>query len=258
MLVLIVVAAAVAFSLFVASYESQLTNEEKAAHNRTLESLHLLRISVTYPGGFPVDITFVGADVNYMNITGYEIDGAPVQGWQFYPAGVPAPPWMTTTGCLTSNTTLLYKEGCEMVAPFQTVKVVLDPDNSSLAQLNSTTTPIQLSVFTTLANEFSYSFIPPVAIASIFFVESGSGSIPVFDGTNSYQPNEPDNATLVAFAWSVAYASNGTPPQHGATGSGAEFEDGPLVNLTGKYNVTLAVQNTDGLTDVVTIPYDQP
>lgn len=195
-LVAIVVAAAAAFSLFVATYQSQLQNEEKATHDRNLEMVHFLNISVG-AGGFPVYATFESGDVNYMNLTGYELNNFAVQSWGFYPRGGSVPSWMTDQAC-PNDTSIVTQEACQMIAPSQTVTAVLIPSYPVISS------PIGLGLFTALANEFRFTFLAPVAIATVDIVQSGGGpSTPVFDSTGSYQPTEPDNASLVAYSWTI-------------------------------------------------------
>jgi len=192
-----------------------------------------------------VNLTFVSADVNYMNITGYELSGFAVQAWMFYPqGGGPTPAWMNTTGC--SNATSVKNEACDMVAPFQTVSAVLIP-------AKAVASPIQLGIFTSRANEFLFNFIAPVAIASVYFVQTGAGNTtPVFDGSTSYQPSEADNATIVSYDWRITLKSSGALA---ANGSGAELEVGSLPPAT--YTVKLTVYNSDGLNGTTSIPYYQ-
>jgi YVTN family beta-propeller protein len=192
MLVLIVVAAAVAFSLFVASYQSQLTREEAATHARELESVRMINITVS-PNGFNVYVTFVSADIQYMNITNYYLNGQSVQSWLYYPQGATPPPWMVPgKGC-----TFPANESCGLVSPLQQISV-------NLTAAGSVGTPIRLSLFTARSNEFSYTFVPPTAIAKVYFVQIGAGeTVPVFDGSASFQPSEPDNATITSYDWTV-------------------------------------------------------
>ncbi|HYB77929.1 MAG TPA: archaellin/type IV pilin N-terminal domain-containing protein, partial [Thermoplasmata archaeon] len=80
MLVLIVVAAATAFSFFVASYEQTLLAQENANHQRALESLHVLSVQAL-PGKngsakmSGLNITLASGDVNPMQISDILVNG---------------------------------------------------------------------------------------------------------------------------------------------------------------------------------------
>jgi flagellin-like protein len=262
MLVVIVVAAATGFSFFVASYQKQLQGEETQQHLRHLETgrvtgIQLATLATCAPksplvptlGGAPcVNVTFVSGDVNPMNITDYEINGIPVPTWLFFPENqVPwVSAWMVSHGC-PSGVNDSTNQSCQLVAPYQQVSIAF-----ILPYLTAPPAPpIKLLLFTALADEFQFDFVAPVAIASTFFVETGSGAtVPVFDGLGSFQPSEADNASLVGFAWYVnnstlAYSTSSYLP---------EFECSSLVPGDA-YAVTLVVTNTDGLTSRTSFTY---
>lgn len=226
MLVLIVVAAAVAFSLFVAAYEKQVLSVEAQTHARDLESARVTAISVcsytTCPRLYTtthlplvvitareyiVNVSFVSADVNSMSFVDYAINGFPVDGWLFYPANS-VPVWMKNpsldpsnwSACQAATSMGTYSVGpnasCSDVVPYGQVNV-------SLVMEDAITAPIHLSVYTGLADVLSYLFFPPVAIVKTTVLPVGSTSIPLFDGSASYEPPGGDNASIASYAWAI-------------------------------------------------------
>jgi flagellin-like protein len=254
MLVLIVVAAAVAFSLFVASYEKQVLAEENATHLQKLEAVRIVDITPT-TGWTELSLTIASGDVNYMNLTDYDLNGQPISYWTLpytLPFTINGTPTVITLSCEFPG-----NQSCDMVAPFGQVTVMLVPQVPLTPSAD-----IKLNVFTALANDFTFTFIPPTAIAKVSYVQTGPGvTTPVFDGSGSFQTAEADNASLVSWDWTLT-ATNGTVV---GIYSGEEVEVGYLTSglntsiLEGTpFHVTLTVTNSDGLLDSVTIPYQEP
>lgn len=187
MLVLIVVAAAVAFSFFVASYESQLTNEERAAHDRQLESVRVVSISET-GGGVYLTLHLASGDVNWMNLTGYAVNGAEVPLWTYQPSG----------GGLESCSWPSNVSTCTELAPLSDAVV-----NLSGFGILTLSEVVHLDVFTKLSNEFGFLFLPPVAIEKASIIPIGNQSEPLFDGSPSYVPVGGDNASIASYVWTM-------------------------------------------------------
>lgn len=185
-LVAIVVAAAAAFSLFVATYQSQLQKEEAATHDRNLEAVRILR--VTSPTAFGVDVLLASSDVNPMNLTDYSLNGIDVASWNFTIAG---------SRVSAQNCQWPASSSCDSLPPLEQAYV-------NLTSAGMISYPLTLGVLTARSNDFSYAFVPPVAIAKVYFVQTGAGNTtPVFDGSASFQSPEPDNASLVGFNWTI-------------------------------------------------------
>jgi hypothetical protein len=272
MLVLIVVAAAVAFSLFVASYQSQVQKEQQAAHNRALEGLHIVSVTPGPPlpnGTFNrVVVRFVSADVNPMNLTSLLLDDAQVLTWLVSFNGG------NTTGCTVPLAPAQFVN-CTIVPPLASVTLTLAPVGPTF----SFSSDIRIEFVTQLSNAFRYTFVPPVAIATYRWIPSGNTSFLLFDGTNSLQPSGGDNATLVNYRWagvghvhfSIHYGSNNTTVVYDnssyVNGSGPLFEPSQtsnnaswvgnhgILDLWFSYNMTLTLTNSDGLVNSVEIQF---
>ena len=239
MLVLIVVAAAVAFSLFVASYQTQVQNEQRASHDRSLEAIHIISITTIANGSSSV-IHLVSGDVNWMNLTGYVVNGIEVTQWDFQAAGGAA------VSCSWPST----QANCTELAPLSAATLTLI---YNLSQTLSPSKAIRLSVFTKLANQFNFEFFPPVAIIKVSELPDGSSKFdPLFDGSASYEPMGGDNATIIEWNWTI----HGGLPVTTYTYYGPEVEVDPLnSSVIGTYNVSLQVTNSDGLTSSALVTY---
>jgi flagellin-like protein len=178
MLVVIVVAAATAFSFFVSAYERQVLSEESQQHDRTLEvgkvagiqqctasncsqlyctnntdlqhNLSLLGCAngvqhlpdLVLEGREAVlNVSFVSGDVNSMFFTQYLLNGQASEGWLFYPHGA-TPRWMSDLTETAANWT-----ACQ---PTQNI-------SGSIVSVNSTCSEIppygqvNISIFTSTA-----------------------------------------------------------------------------------------------------------
>lgn len=287
MLVVIVVAAATAFSFFVAAYQKQVQAQETLTHDRALEDVKVLGVEEvtcstagTFPNLSPEDACETGApggsfwsvtvlisslDVNNIGIAGLALDGHPilnytvttgartptspcyngsVTGW--FPGIVPCSAWVLPPNSmvsinLTLDTTFVPGESSTAWVPaFGLPFYSLSPSSD-----------ITFEVITELTNVFTETFSPPDAIASVFFVSNGSGSVPVFDGLSSYQPAGAVNASILWYNWTIANSAGVALTQ-----TGAEFECSDLA--AGSYDVTLTVTNTEGLTGTSSFEYVQP
>ena len=277
MLVVIVVAAATAFSFFVAAYQKQLQAEETLSHDRALEEVKVLGISevrcaarnvTCASSGAPTDsfatLTFLVAslDVNRISIAGLFLNGTGVSNYTAaFPNGTRIDPCYNSSAHVNGSLTSGLVPCSPISLPsYSSVKLEFNLDQASVGafvfggsdDLFVPTSDITLQVLTGLANDFTDTFAPPSAVASVFFVSNGSASVPVFDGLNSYQPAGSDNATVLWYNWSLV----GVP--HGPlTYSGPEFEAHGL-NSTHSYTVYLNVTNSDGLSGSTNLSYTQP
>jgi flagellin-like protein len=276
MLVVIVVAAATAFSFFVAAYQKQLQAEETANHNRALEDVKIISVSEVPCSGVTcndthasnesfAELSFLVAslDVNSIGITGLLLNGRGVVNYTAtFANGTSIDPCYDKSAHIPGNLTSGLVSCLPLsVPPYSSVRLVfnLDKNGSGAFAFGGTydlilpTTDVTLQVLTQLTNVFTETFAPPDAIISVFFVSSGSSSIPVFDGLNSYQPVSANNVSIVWYNWTIW--SSPPSPLPLVSFSGPEFEHDLA---PGNYTVTLNVTNTDGLTGATTLSYTQP
>ncbi len=259
MLVVIVVAAATAFSFFVASYEKTLLAQENANHTRSLEAVDMLAVhsspqSLGSPEFGSLSFTFVSADVNSMQIIDILVDGNALLSYNLTNLSSGK---TTEIGILTGENSSSF-----VLPPLEQVIVRLDlginnttskPDNLfsflSPSDVPSATSYLEIEIQTQLGNDFKFVYVPPTPIADLTFVQSVNpsgviGEIPVLDGTHAFQQG--GNATIVAWDWVVTNESNHTT----WTGAGAQFE---LTNVTSfvdstyDYSAILTVFNSLGL-----------
>ena len=255
MLVLIVVSAAVAFSLFIAAYEKQLTSEQSFSQQRSLEALRVLSVVPTLNasngGANWTSLTFLLASeyVNPSVITSMSLDGTPLAEYTASP--VSSGGSIVTTVAFNQTLSLPPRAQESITVTFTHYGRV--PFFSFFAPGYSlpSSSYIKLDVFTGYQNDFSRVFVPPTAIAIVSSLVSLNGgvprSVPILDGSNSFQPV---NGTLVRWAWSVAnVTTNITGGPFPAVGEKSAFPSG-LGALNGpglKFNITLVVTNSDGL-----------
>ncbi|MGP8077100.1 MAG: hypothetical protein ACLP78_00250 [Thermoplasmata archaeon] len=260
MLVLIVVAAAIGFSLFLASEQQRLQSEEAAKQLKNLEGLRVVSITenlFNFSVGYYVSIDFASLDINKMSISGITINDGAVEAFSVLgPRGLGSLQcFLLSTGnpgCLSFVVPALSQ--VEIGIPYTAVEA---PGNSFTLSDSETA---QVSFFTTLGNEFTEVFIPPVAEPSLAYV----GNSPILDGTNSYEPPSTTtvvNATIVEWNWSVHRIVNSKPmigdPVNGIYyGQEAELPSPFTVGAT--YNITLIVTNSFGLAGTATEVYTAP
>lgn len=248
MLVLIVVAAATAFSFFVASYESQLLAQETANHDRSLEAVNMLAVHTkpVKPGSTilgNLSLTFASADVNTMQIDDILIDGNVVvsYGLTYLSNGT-----NTEIGILAGEGNASF-----LLFSLHEVTVTFDLNNTtslfsflSSDEIPSASSYLVVEIQTVLGNDFRFTYVPPTPLADLTFVQSIVGGviteIPVLDGTHSFQQGT--NSTIVAWQWLV---TNETTSRMWLA-SGAQFE---LTNLSASdsYAAVLTVYNSIGL-----------
>jgi flagellin-like protein len=252
MLVLIVVAAVTAFSFFVASYQQQLQSQENATHQRNLEAMRVLSVQTApVSGGNPtfanMSFTIGSGDVNAMQLTDLVVNGNVVVSYNAT--------WLENNTQVQvgiepgdASTSLEIPALGQVVITLQ-----LDPTAPMLSFLSGTDIPtshsyLTLYLQTQRGSGFTFTYVPPPALADVSFVQSLVGGnlveIPVLDGTHSLQ--EGGNATIVAWTWAVTNESALPAPTEWSE-SGAEVELGNLTDPSDRYAATLTVQNSLGL-----------
>jgi len=272
MLVVIVVAAAVAFSIFVASYQAQVQAEQAAAHNRALEDIRILSVSTVLnahsvpPNSNYSSLTFVAGslDVNTMTINELLINGQFINYYTVTPLG-------------SQSTTQI----CELCAAGQIPGSVFEFNLTSLEQVtivvdltlwnlayqphggfiqpyslasSGPTDYISISIYTTLGNDFTRVFDAPTALAlteqSVIYSAGVVVPVVVFDGSQSIVPA---NDTIVSWSWLIAGPSN-----FALTLSGEKALE-PMSDFTSgtNYTVTLTVLDAEDLAGTATITYEQ-
>jgi flagellin-like protein len=289
MLVVIVVAAATAFSFFVASYQKQVQAEETLNHDRALESLKIIGLSEMPCDIKPkecgtgsscgicfanVSFTLASLDVNSMGLTNIFLNHLPVVNFTATVRGSVESPCFNEIE--VSNMTHGLSPCQPLVVPgYSTVVIKFDLggclngpcNNNGYWALGPGEGPadfapsahFNLQAVTQLGNQFSETLSPPVAIISVFYVSGGNSSIPVFDGLNSYQPKGADNSSIDFYNWTIENLSGSTPPDsncgNDGVGFGGEFE---CADLSGSYTVSLTITNSDGLTGTASISFKMP
>ncbi len=279
MLVVIVVAAATAFSFFVAAYQKQLQSQEALQHDKSLEKLRVLSLEPTVAstgGDTPPDIRsliveIASLDVNTITVSGIVLSGNALIEYNVTNAAGTA---LAKSECLNGNPYGAMNASCDIaLAPESQVFLQFDlnPKDAPTTAANhsyysflpatvvATLTQqsvLDFEILTSLGNEFTQAFVPPVAIAGITFVDSQ----PILDGSNSYQPAEGGvgNVSIVLWNWVVSSSTgcgSGTSDDCGDF-SGQEYE--LPVPFTGgsSYEIALTVVNTESLDSGATISYE--
>lgn len=226
MLVVIVVAAATAFSFFVAAYQKQLQSEETLNHDRSLEALKVIGISeeACSPSSClspcavcfaDLNLTIASLDVNSIEVTGFFINQLPIVNYTAVIGGASETPCYNSS--LASSSPPYGVVPCQPISipAFSSFKVRLNLDDEVTLCINglpscsgyfalggptSAITPhtyLLVQTLTGLDNEFAASFVPPVALASLTFLDG----YPVLDGSASYQPI--GNVSIVSWTWAV-------------------------------------------------------
>jgi len=267
MLVVIVVAAATAFSFFVAAYQKQVQSEEALNHDKSLEDLRILDLTPNLTGPHSpylsdLLVEVASLDVNPMTINGVIIDGNPVLKYTVSTSsGAPlGPPGCFNGGAFSTNTSCSLSLPAEAQVfllfnlTFGALTYAFGSTNVSL----KVSSLLEFDLFSSYGNEFVQSFVPPVAIAQMSFVNVGNSSTPLLDGMGSYQP--PDgtdkNVTIDLWSWSVS----AIPP----TVCGGSPDCGPFsgeeVQLSeafpsGTWSISLTVTDSDSLIGTTTVDY---
>lgn len=238
MLVVIVVAAATAFSFFVAAYQKQLQSEETLTHDKALEDLRILALSPTlatdtsYISTLKVEVASL--DPNAITIDGMVLNGNAVVSYGL--ANLSGTSW--PYGCLNGPALATPNTACVLTIPADAeFFLVLNLTPGTMASISGpayaygtgpNTPPaltesglLEFQLYTSLGNEFTQSFVPPVALAQVSFV----GSFPILDGSSSYQPSggTANNVTIDQWAWNVVAPPVENSPMSLAVGAADEW-----------------------------------
>jgi len=220
MLVLIVVVAVTAFSLFVAGYQAQLQAEQAQAHQRSLEDIRILSVSTvlnnTTNNASYSKMSFVAGslDVNNMMVNELLVNGQFINYYTVTPLGTGS----TLRVCPLCN----IADYPGTVKLFNLTSLEQVTVNVNLTLQNSTTDPtggflspytlgtsgptdyIAISLFTTYDNDFARTYSAPTAIAltepSEIFSNGNDTPVVVFDGSESLVPA---NDTIVSWSWTI-------------------------------------------------------
>lgn len=250
MLVLIVVAAATTFSYFVASFQKQVQQQQALQHERSLESIQVLRLAPTLNATTPrlwklLNFTVASESIESSTVTTIYLDGYAVKQFSA---------WRLNTSTGSFGPVTVGPGGSLPIGPREQLNIILNFSggaNYSFYNPNvaiRTTNYIQIELLTYLTDSFEANFLPPTAIALVSQLQSWNGTafvpVNVFDGSNSFQAG---NSTIVSWSWQV------TPDNLSASGEKAVAPGfNPLYHT---HNVTLTVTNSDGLLGVDTVVY---
>lgn len=249
-LVLIVVAAATAFSVFVAQYQQQVQAEQAQAHDRALESFRIYdpvpTLNRTAGIWEALNITIASGDVNPSVVTGLEVNGEAVRQYLAFGMNL-------TTGNATWE--LVGAGGDLRVGPHGLYHLLLNFSQGANFSFYDpfvllATDYLKLDVLTVYQNDFAAVFLPPTAIAIVTPLQTWNGTafvtIPVLDGSYSTPGG---NATVESWSWFIQ-------PEN-VTVSGEKVV-APFTNLTALHVITLTVTNTDGLEAVDQVTFRYP
>lgn len=260
MLVVIVVAAATAFAFFVQAYQKQLQAEETATHNKNLENLRVLALTPDTVVGstnlLGLQIELASLDVNTI-----VIEGIVLNGYTLVRYNVTLSPATNAglRGCLQGSPTTSTDASCTLDLPAE-AHVYLGFSfipgayysfiNGTVATLTEDSL-IALDFSTTLGNVFVQSFVPPVAVAGVTFVDS----YPILDGTDSYQPatNGSESVAVDDWSWNVT-APKGSNDTGNYSGQEVELLE-PFTPMK-QYAISLTVTNSEDLEGSTQIDYE--
>jgi flagellin-like protein len=257
MLVLIVVAAAVAFSVFVASYQTQVQSQEAYQHDQSLESIRIQSVSPTLnltTGDFE-NVSFVldANEINPSTVTEIAINGDPARSYH-------ATELLTNvTPAVEESVTVPFGENFVLYSEDAATITIncSDPDIFVNPQVMASTDYVKIDVYTAYQNDFSRTFVPPAAVALVNTVSEGTSPIlfTVLDGSLSTQPE--GNASLASWDWTVYNVTDAksNPGSPSGSYSGEEVTTSAALYV-GTYYVVLQVTNTDGLVGIDNVTYN--
>lgn len=282
MLIVIVVAAAVALAAFVASYEKSYLAQQAASRDRSLEDLTVLGVdpvvSTTNPGTYQ-SVSMVVSSLDPLNTTVTEItvNGIPLAYFQVSKLGTSS----TLDVCAICNGTptffnIAFNEQVSVSFTTSTWNLMSNPTGGFLeAYTLNYDQFVAFTLITSLGNDFSRAFYPPTAVIQLGETTQyvggsiGEEDMLVMDGLNSVSP---PNATAVWWNWSFSpypsCLSNDGADTCGWSGPllgeevlvpQADFPTCVSPNLSlgcpEEYNITLTVQDSDGLFGTSSIVY---
>jgi hypothetical protein len=284
MLILIVVAAAVALAAFVAGYESQYLAEQATAHNKALEDVQIVSITPfvnNTPGAnnySSITVILESLDIQNTTVREVTLNGQPLASFTVKPLGTQ----QVIGVCELCGSSTPYPTVPQFqIAPEQQVNVSFNlstwlavhrPGGGVYSPFNLTYDHfIEIGVYTLLGNDFTRAFYPPTAVVQLGeTTQYVGGSTPeedmlVLNGQNS--PNPP-NATTVWWSWTFTPYTPGlstdfprlpllgeevlVPQQDFPTCTAGSL----TANCPEYYNITLTVQDSDGLFGNSTAVYE--
>ena len=282
-LILIVVAAATALSVFITGYEKTVLSQEATTHQRNLESYKIYDVGIPdakpvppLPDGYVVFI-IASATVEASSITSLLIDDQPVLSYCALPPGANPNVTSNCTGVLGGQW-VSFGEALPF-APLEEYKIVVNyndttgfDDNGNKNAFNKTvsaanspwefplnlTRTLSISLFTAYGNNFIQVMLAPIAIAAVttLDVPGSSAVVTVLDGELSVQPGG-QNDSIVSWYWNV---TNATHTANVPTGilSGEEFPVNSsqwAPTASAEYQIQLTVVDGTGLFDTETIDW---
>jgi flagellin-like protein len=254
MLVLIVVAAATAFSYFVASEEQSNLANQASLHFKNLENVTIQSVLNTPPNltqSGSLVVIIASSDIYATNVTEIAIGGNPATTFCQSPEnGVIVDCSSPATHFQTFSAA--GGQGYLNLTPFTATALTLNYTSFLLPGFTFSNESVQVQMGTLRGNEFIETLFPPIA-------EFGVSSIsnwPVLDGTQSYQPHtasSPD-ASIDQWIWNVTDLATGKASGDGNyTGQEAQLHDQLTLGVT--YTITLTVTNTLGLSGTAVETY---
>jgi hypothetical protein len=259
-LVLIVVAAATAFSIFVATYQAQLEKEQSYTHNRNLEMLGVLHVTpwANYDGSGDwayLNFTIASLWIDQSVITGIDINDNPVANYSAFGLNL-------MTGQAQQYT--VGFGGQFFVGPDEQFNVNISAiPGMTAGGINSgfyntqlhlpSTTYLKIDLYTAYDNDFDRAFIPPTAVPIVDALQVFSSgtfvTLPLLDGSQSIQPG---NSTIISWSWVVTSANPTITAQGEKVVPPGIAPSSPAV----PYSATLTVTNNDGLEGTASVTFD--
>jgi flagellin-like protein len=252
MLVLIVVAAAVTFSFYVASTEQAELAERNALHLKNLENVTIQ--SIDFVPGQNVTLILSSSDIYNTSLTDISVNGNPAQSYCVEPGNA-------TTQCNLPASYVLFPVagGSDYLTlvPFSVTAVTLADSGFYLQPFSLGTASISIDFGTTRGNEFVYSLLPPVGRIGTEF----SDGYPILDGSASFQPHGGSfpNATIEAWNWNLTPTNAaGTASNEGSGYTGEQVELPNQFVAGANFTFMLTVTNTLGLSSTTSQNFTAP
>jgi flagellin-like protein len=248
-LVLIVVAAATAFSIFIASYQAQLEKEQNITQLRGLENLTVLHVLPLVNKSAPRDwlalnFTVASLWIDPSILTSIRINDQPIANYSA---------WGVNLDTGQYESTGVAAGGTLNIVPHDEFWIQVDVSNGSSDSFYNhnfgvaNASYIKFDLLTYYTNDFESTFVPPDAVAVVsqiqIFSNGNYTTLPLLDGSQSFQQGQ---GSILNWTWIVGGHALGSNSIHAL---GAKYV---LTSLTphspaNLYNVTLTVQNNEGL-----------
>jgi flagellin-like protein len=264
MLVLIVVAAATAFSFFVASTEQTNLAEKNQLQLKNLENVTIDSVNTTpgytvpTPGGtfYSGNLTLVlsSSDIYNTSLTDISIGGNPARFFCEDP------------GCNSSQVSdaanfheFPVAGGSTFLTllPFSVTAVTINYSAFFIQPFVFSKASVQVQMGTTRGNEFVETLFPPIPVIGVNFVSN----YPVLDGAQSYQPQSGSSPDAAVNQWAWTVKSPTDPNYTGAItyyGEQIQLPDQFVTSPATTYTITLTVTNTLGLSQITSQVYNSP